>query len=160
MKIQLFITFCFFCLFGFSQQKQFQITWDGTKILATSSTRMEVPSFDKDHFSFTEDSGMRFYAQWSVSSPVNKRSLVLNNVSYANISEVELKDIPRSAIPSSPNAILRNAIDRGEKFAYLELSPIIKDNGVYKKITAFTVDFSYGAETASSNFATKRSGTD
>ena len=153
MKKGLLTAFIVCCFFGFAQQKQFEIHWDGTKIMSTSSTQLEVPNFDKEHFSFSEDKGLIFYAQWPISVLVNERSLNLSNISYSAISSAELKDLPLHLVTSGPNAKLMNAIDRDRKSAYLELSPIIKENGVFKKITSFSITYSNRSQTASNNFA-------
>src|SRR5690606_27725311 len=61
---------------------------------------------------------------------------------YASISISELKSLPLSTIPRTPKLMLRNASARNKNTIYLQLSPIIKQNGVYKKITSFTVNYS------------------
>lgn len=130
--------------FAFSQQKQFNINWEDAIILETETSRIEIPSFEKKHFSFLRDKGIKFYAQWEASSYINENSIELSQIVYQTISTSELKGLPLSTIPETPKAILRNAIDRDNIQAYLEISPIINDRGVYKKITAFTVNYQYG----------------
>lgn len=147
MKKSLLILLVFCSVLGFAQQKKFEIKWQDTKVIATETTKMEVPAFDAAHFSFSEVTGLKYYAQWDVPSSINKTSLRLSNVSYAVMSANELKDLPSQTIPRTPNAILRNAVARGNQSAFLELSPIIKDNGIYKKITSFVIDYNYGSST-------------
>jgi len=144
MKKYLLSLFVIISSFGFSQQKQFNITWEGSTILETETSEIEIPSFNKEHFSFLRSKGLRFSAQWDESSYINENSVELSQVTYSNISASELKGLPLITIPSQPKITLSNAIDRDRVLAYLEITPIIKDRGIYKKITSFTVNYQYG----------------
>ncbi|WP_298894618.1 type IX secretion system sortase PorU [uncultured Psychroserpens sp.] len=145
MKKYLLLLLILASFFGYSQQKQFDISWNEPIILETENSTIEIPSFDKKHLSFLRDNGLVFYAQWEETSYVNKNSVELSQVSYQNISATELRDLPLSTIPSSPKVLLYNAVDRDKVSAYLEITPIINDRGVYKKITSFTVTYQYEA---------------
>ncbi|MFD2550195.1 type IX secretion system sortase PorU [Bizionia sediminis] len=128
----------------FSQEKRFNISWNGTKTLETESFSIKVPSFNTNHFRYTVGSGIAFVAQWPLAQMVNENSATLSNVSYAIIPETELMDLDRVNIPSKPKVSLHNSINRDKINAFLEVSPIIRENGVYKKITGFTVNYSFG----------------
>ncbi|OUS02123.1 peptidase C25 [Flavobacteriales bacterium 33_180_T64] len=145
MKKYLLFSLILFSFFSYSQQKQFNITWEESRVLETESSKIEVPGFDYKHFSFSRKEGLKFYAQWEESSYINEESIEISQVTYQNISRAELKELPIETIPKAPKIILRNAIDRGNISAYLELIPIINDRGVYKKITAFTINYEYGS---------------
>lgn len=146
MKKIFSIFIIFSCVFGLAQQKQFEIGWKQSRILSTETTSLEIPSFNQDHFSFNEVSGIRYYAQWSETSLVNEQSAKLSNISSITISEADLKDVPRATIPSTPLLVLKNVSERGKIFIHVEISPIIRQNGVYKKITGFTINYKYGAQ--------------
>lgn len=142
--LQLSLFFLSMSFFGYSQQKQFTISWEGTIVLATETSSIEVPNFEKKYFNFSREKGIIFSDQWEESSYINENSATISQVTYESISASELKGIPLSTIPLSLEFKLKNAIDRGEISAYFEISPIIKDRGVYKKITGFTLNYQYG----------------
>ncbi|WP_028872956.1 type IX secretion system sortase PorU [Psychroserpens burtonensis] len=144
MKKYLLLLLLFAAFFGYSQQKQFDINWGTTTVLETSSSNIEIPAFNKKHFSFTYKKGITFFSQWEESTYIDENSVELSQVSYTTISSSELKDLPRSTIPKTPKVKLKNAIDRDNISAYLEITPIINDRGIYKKITSFTIDYEYG----------------
>ncbi|WP_040282826.1 type IX secretion system sortase PorU [Psychroserpens damuponensis] len=144
MKKYLLLPLLLLAFFSNAQQKQFNINWESTTILETSNSKIEIPSFNKDHFGFSHKKGITFFSMWEESGYINESSVELSAVSYKNISTSELKDLPLSTIPSSPTLILKNAIDRDNISAYFEITPIINDRGVYKKITSFTIDYQYG----------------
>jgi hypothetical protein len=130
----------------FSQQKTFNITWEGSKVFQTSLFSIEVPSFDEDYLSFNTDSGLLFITEWDSNVLINESSAVLSNVVYATISSSELKSLPLKMIPRTPELTLRNTNARSKRSTFLQLTPIINDNGIYKKITSFTVTYNTSAD--------------
>nr|WP_321230806.1 type IX secretion system sortase PorU [uncultured Psychroserpens sp.] len=145
MKKYLLLPFLLIAFFGNAQQKQFNIDWDGFTVLETQNSSIEIPAFDKKHFGFTYKKGITFFSLWDESTYIDENSVELTQVSYATISVSELKDLPLSTIPNAPQVKLKNAIERDNISAYFEITPIINDRGVYKKITAFTVNYQYGS---------------
>ncbi len=141
MKKKLFFLFLLSFFLGFSQQKRFEINWQGTRIFNTSVSKTEVPAFDPNHFNYDEITGLTFFSQWEVNGAIDEKSIRLTDVSYQVISPTELKDLSIKHLTSSPKVEFRNSTDRNKKFAYLEVSPIINDNGVYKKITSFNITY-------------------
>ncbi|WP_047547940.1 type IX secretion system sortase PorU [Psychroserpens sp. Hel_I_66] len=144
MKKYILLPFLFISLLVYSQQRQFTINWNGYTVLETANSTIEVPSFDKSHFGYSSKKGITFFSQWEVSSQIDENSIELLQVSYETVSVSELKDLSVTTIPNSPQIKLKNAIERENISAYLEITPIINDRGVYKKITAFTVNYQLG----------------
>jgi len=139
-KYSLLITLLFFSI-CFSQQKRFEINWSGTTILKTDYSTIEVPTFNKENFSFDETKGLTFFSEWEANSEINESSVSLSNVNYSVISVTELKGLSINTIPNTPKIKLSNTNARGKRSVFFELTPIINDNGVYKKITSFTVNY-------------------
>ncbi len=142
-KLTLLFLFVFIS-FSFSQEKSFQINWKGSKTLNAESFSVEVPHFQDDNFSFTFENGLKFVAQWKSNTRINENSAQISNISYENIPLNQLKGLRQRQIPSQPQFVLKSALNRGENSLYLEVSPIINENGIFKKITAFTVSYSTG----------------
>ncbi|RLD29663.1 MAG: peptidase C25 [Bacteroidetes bacterium] len=136
-----FLTF----IFSYSQQKSFKIEWSGTETLSTSSSSIEIPAFNKENFNYSYENGLKFVAQWELNGLVNEESIVITKISYASIALNELKDINLKTIPNSIKVKLKNSIARDKNSALIEVSPIIKENGLYKRVTAFTVSYNVRA---------------
>ncbi|WP_338035222.1 type IX secretion system sortase PorU [Lacinutrix himadriensis] len=141
MKKKLLILTLIMPLMMFAQQQTFKITWQDYKTISNEKFSIEVPAFDKEHFNYTLKDGLQFVAQWNTSSLINETSATLSKVSYASISLNELKGVDLKTIPNKLKYSLANSIARDKRNAYLIVSPIIKENGVYKKITSFTVNY-------------------
>jgi hypothetical protein len=142
MKNKLILIFFLSFFLGFSQQKRFDVNWKGTKLLGTSISKLEVPVFDSEHFNFDELNGLTFFAQWDIINTIDEKSIQLTDIAYQVISKNELKDLSIELLPITPKVTLRNLKDRNKRFAYLEVSPIINDKGVIKKINSFNITYS------------------
>ena len=141
MKRQLLIVLFLVSCIGFSQQKRFEINWKGSIELKTDNSSIEVPAFNKENFNFSDIDGLTFFAEWETNSPINENSVSLSNVAYVTIPSSELKSLPINTIPTAPKLEVFNATARDKRTVYMEMTPIIKENGVYKKVTSFTVNY-------------------
>lgn len=141
---------------AFSQKKSFSIDWNGTTKLTFGSNSLELPYFNQENYSYDFDAGLQFIAQWKLSSVIDETSGVISNVRYQSISEQDLRDIDLSKVSRDINFSLKNSKSRNTQFAFLELSPIIKDeNGAYKKLLSFEVSYSSRGGTSRSKINSK-----
>lgn len=153
MKKLLFSVVLISNIFCFSQQKSFELKWDGSRIMATESSSIEVPSFNKDNFRFGYDSGLKFYSQWKSNAYINENSVVIDNISLSTISTSELKGLNLETIPDQVSVKLKNATARGINYIYAEFSPIIRENGIYKRVNRLSI--SYGFQNRDINRSTR-----
>jgi hypothetical protein len=151
MKKSFTLTLFFICFFSFSQQKQFNIGWKGHRILESQFSKVEIPSFDSKHFSFNPEKGLLYFSQWDVNTTINENLVSITNVSYAQITQEELKGLKTTLIPLELSYTLKNINARGKRSAYFEITPIINDKGVFKRITAFTVNYTSGTNNRSTS---------
>lgn len=143
MKEKILVLLLLVSSYAFSQQKSFSIDWNGTTKLTFGVHSLVLPSFNKENYSYDFDAGLQFIAQWEITSAINESSVVLSNVSYQSISEKELLEIDKSKIPTVEKYSLKNSLSRNKRYAFFELSPIIRDeNGAYKKVVSFQLNYS------------------
>jgi len=142
MKNCYFLFFLVISSLCFGQQKQFNIKWAGVKTLESEYGKMQIPAFDAKHFSYDDDRGLMFFVQWDANtSTIDTNSVELSNITYETISEADLKDLNPQLISNTPQYNFYNTNARGKRSNYFEISPIINDRGIYKKITAFTINY-------------------
>jgi hypothetical protein len=139
-KISFLFTLCI-CFSAYSQSDNFVIDWNGTKVLSTESSSVEVPFFNKENFNYSVSDGLVFFSQWKTDALINESTAKIVNVTFEYILESDLKDVKIKTIPKNIKFSLNNSISRNSQTALLELSPIINDNGVFKKITSFTLQY-------------------
>ncbi|PNQ73455.1 peptidase C25 [Hanstruepera neustonica] len=156
MKKKLVLLTIFTTLAAFSQQKTFNINWgEDAKVFGTESFVTSMPSFSAENYYYNPSEGLWFVAQWDIQELVDETSISLSNVASAPISNTDLAGLNRATIPNQVKFELHNSIARDKKSAFLKVSPIIRENGVYKKITSFTVSYrNSGLGQRSSNIRT------
>ncbi|NRB58327.1 MAG: type IX secretion system sortase PorU [Winogradskyella sp.] len=139
---------------GFSQEKSFVINWEGDITIENEYSKIQLPAFDAKYYSYSPSKGIMFFAQWDGERGlVDENSVSISNVSYEIISRAELKDLSTNLIPGELYYSINNTSARGKKGCFLELSPIIEENGTYKKVKSFTV--TYNSNSRSLNFIQK-----
>lgn len=141
MNVTLRLIFIFIVTYSYAQEKHFEISWDGSVVLETAYSKITVPSFDEDHYSFDVHTGLKYFSQWPSEVLIDARTVTLKNVTYVNMSANDLKSYPLETIPKKPVLQFENVTARNKMHAYLELTPIIYDNGMYKKITSFSITY-------------------
>lgn len=141
MKKALFSVFFLFFFISYSQQKQFNIEWSEDTTLFTATSSITVPSFNKKNFSYDLIKGITYTTQWVINQPINERSFSVTNVVYETVSKADLKDLNLNTVPNNLNAVLKNSSGRDRMYAFLQLSPIIFDNGIYKKVLSFNLSY-------------------
>ncbi len=136
------IFFLFFSILCFGQQKQFNINWTGVKVLETDYGIKEVPAFEAKHFNYDAINGLMFFAQWDNNgNTIDENLVVISNVAYETITNSDLKNLNPDLIPETLKYSFFNTNARDKRSSYFEISPIIKDRGVYKKIISFTIQY-------------------
>ena len=158
MKKNFVVILFFASFFSFTQQKNFKISWKGNKVLETTYSKIEIPSFDKNHFSYDSDNGLIFFSEWKETGIINSENATITDIVYEQISKSDLKDLNLETIPTSPKFNLTNTNARGNKSVYFEISPIVKENNSFKKITSFVLNYNLGSNnrttTNSNRFST------
>lgn len=156
MKIQLRLSFLLYlCLVGwgaFSQSKSFEINWsDSLKVYATNYKTFRVPTFDPQKFVLHSDLSVSFADQWQENRLINENTVRIANPVYQSMTRQELGDLDAESIGENHRLVFKNTSARGNRWATIELFPIIKDNAGYKRLTSFTLNYEYTAFASSAN---------
>ena len=143
MKVK-FLFFLLFYVACFSQQKgDVKLDWIEKSEISFNSYKFIVPQFKLENLTFESSSKSLFYTlNLPQTVEIDENSLQITNVIYENISQSQLGDLNINAIPNTINAKLKTTIARDKIYAFIILSPIIKDNSGFKKILSFSYYFS------------------
>ena len=130
----LFVSNCFA-----QQVETIALNWNLPTIYNLSETAINIPQFQSENFNFNvATKAVSFRQVVDLPGLLPREALQIKNINYLNITEADLYDLDRSAIPSSINAKLEAINARGEFKGLLVFSPIIKENGNYKKVISIT----------------------
>ncbi|WP_306353134.1 type IX secretion system sortase PorU [Flavobacterium sp. '19STA2R22 D10 B1'] len=118
------------------------LNWTPKKKVIANATSAVIPQFDGDKQYFDNDRKELFFQlKIPVNSYVDESSLRITNVVFEAISKEEMGDLSTSNLPSNVKNSLKVFNARDKKYAFLSLSPIVKENNTYKKIKSFSYSF-------------------
>ena len=142
MKVK-FLLFLLFSIACFSQQKgDVKLDWIEKTEISFNTYALVFPKFKSENFTFNGANKAIFYTiNLPQSTQVDENSLQITNIIFEPISQSQLGDLNIKAIPNSINATIKQTIARDKIFAYLSLSPIIKEGDEFKKIRSFSYYF-------------------
>jgi len=134
---------------GASQTKTITIYWEGSSpkhsdmYQNNSAQKANEPSWDLLNLDLGP--GVPSYTtQWEDSNFADKNSVRVFNVKYGSPSSTELAKIDNNLIPEQLTYSIATTSARDILYTIFTISPIIKENGIYKKLLSFSVDYSYG----------------
>ena len=140
MKRAIFLFLIFFPLLVQSQvQGSVTLKWSKDSKFQYGEKVYNIPQFESRNLEFNEvKKSIVFRLNIPASGVVNERSLIISNVVYETIPANELGDLDRSAIPAKLTAEIRNVSARDSKFAFLTVSPIVKNGDSFSRVTSFS----------------------
>ena len=143
------LTFIFFAysLALFSQSKKVVLDWGDTSAQAFKGNELAANPLHYNSFDNT------YVAQWEDNGFANPTSLKVSNLVLENISKNQLSDINEAAIPSEVSIELISSDARELIYTMVSLPAIINQNGIYKRVISFDVNYTYSSQPKSLNRA-------
>ena len=114
---------------------------------------MTIPQFDVRNFvfdSYTKE--LLFAIKIPLEKPADENSLEISNVFYEIVSEASLGDLTISKLPSRLEASISSIYVRNKIVARLQVSPIIKEGSIYKRVKSFDYSFRESSNSTSRRF--------
>ncbi|WP_128762324.1 type IX secretion system sortase PorU [Leeuwenhoekiella aestuarii] len=142
MKQLLVFAFSIFNLFLLvAQQKQFAISWSENVNVSTIQQPLLVPGFEETNFSYSPVTGIRYLNRWRAEGAVDLNTVRLQNIVYERVNSQTLLSLKQDLIPEAHKLKASNSNARGTGFFEFSFSPIIKSDGVIKRVTSFTISY-------------------
>ncbi len=148
MKTAFLYILLFSFSFVFSQTRRVQLNWEETSSKATSVNVSQKSSVLKTNMFFTLEEN-KYVEQWVDDGFANPTSVVLSNIAYENISVNDIAGMDTSILPRDVQYTISSNYGRDIIYTSLSFSPIINQNGIYRKVVSF--DISYQKSTPASN---------
>ncbi|MHA3787374.1 type IX secretion system sortase PorU [Flavobacterium hauense] len=146
MKNKILLFTLLYSLFSFAQQRgEIILNWtDGVKS-SLAGKPLVLPQFQQEYFDYDADRNViRFAHAFPVSGPVDQKSLQISNIVYESVTADKFGSLSVKAITADINSGIHTSKARGEFFARISLSPIIKEGSGYKRVKSFTYSYALG----------------
>ncbi len=144
MKKIIYLVILLNIAFVSAQQKgEITIHWTEKATSNVGDQKITLPQFDPLNFQFDHYTKQLFFNfKIPLTKEINENTLQITNIVYENILVSELGDLSISSIPTKPNAVAKNTKSRTDLFAFISISPIIKEGNNFKKIKSFSYSLS------------------
>ena len=117
------------------------IEWTDKKEMAYGDFKIIIPQFTGESFHYDASQKTLLYTlKIKELVSFDEGKVKLTNVIYETITTAQLGDLAPENIPKTANASLKVNISRDTKEAFISLSPIIKDDFGFKRITSFSYE--------------------
>ena len=153
MKKIIYLTSLLLTSFCFSQQKgNVIINWSSTSELNIGETKINVPQFQSENYQLDSYTKELFFSKKLASTSFgDEKSLEIFNLETEIIPENILGDLDRTKIPSITDAKIINNYARNDIIVSIQITPIIKEGDLYKRVKSFSYSFNSKAEVANRN---------
>ena len=117
------------------------LDWTDKKEMSYGDFKVVIPHFTGNNFHFDAAQKALLYTL-KIKDPVtfNEGKVTITNATYETITTSQLGDLASENIPKTINASLKITISRDIKEAFINLSPLIKDDFGYKRIKSFSYE--------------------
>ena len=124
---------------GYSQDKGMaELKWKEKDVFLTGSFSNSIPQFQQENFQFNVYNKTITCFITLVSANFNENSTVeILNPVFESISESNLGELNKKEIPNSIESEFKLIIARNKTIGQIFITPIIKENNVFKKLIRF-----------------------
>jgi hypothetical protein len=140
MKKTLLYILVLFVSNSFAQQTEtITLNWTTQTDYSLGDIVVNIPQFQSANFDFNvAKKAITFRKVFDLSSLLQKDAIQIKNVTFENIVEADLYDLDKTNIPANINVKFETINSRGVFSGLLLFNPIIKENGIFKKVTSIT----------------------
>lgn len=133
----------------FSQRQTISITWESndTGKVSESNGESQVAPGRRDLYASSSlefnSQRLMFHRQWRDTRMANPASARITNVRYAPLSAAERSRLNPELVPEQLQYSLRSSRGRDILFTMVSITPVVRQNGVYRKVRSFELSYDY-----------------
>src|SRR5690606_24220922 len=131
----------------YPQSKKVILDWQSPSAQGIKNAKLTANLLYYNNFDNT------YIAQWEDTGFANPSSLKVSNIVMENISKSQLFDVDESVIASEVSIDIISSEARDVIYTMVSLPAIVNQNGVYKRVISFEVDYTYSSQPKSLNKA-------
>ncbi|PKP25616.1 MAG: peptidase C25 [Bacteroidetes bacterium HGW-Bacteroidetes-2] len=140
MRNLLLCVFLFSFLFVSGQTRRVQLDWGkSSQKLSTLVSSQKPKALETNLFFILEEN--KYVEQWVDNSFANPSSIKLSNIVFETVSANDLIGMEVSLIPKEVKYSISSNLGRDIIYTSLTFTPVISQNGIYKKVMSFDVAY-------------------
>lgn len=138
-----------------STNEKIEIKWEQESAVVTSkNSSIKVPvvegqSLDSKQLPF-------FFKSWNIPKGQEVDNYSISNIQYSTISSARFSDLSVNLIPKKISSSLEISNARNKSFLVLEVSPLVYENGVLRKVISFEINYSLRVKVNSAKYRSSK----
>ena len=158
-KTILFITLFLLPFLLLAQTKNITIQWSDASAKASSVSNIikkantnNTKRNTYDHLRLQiSDEELLFKDQWRDTGFADENSIEISNVSYGALTSKERQKINEALVPDQLTYSIHSSKARDVIYTMVSISPVVKNNGQYRKVQSFSVSYKKGGQQNQNN---------
>ena len=130
----------------FSQSLKFDVDWNGTEEYFIGKKSFIIPNSKNFKNNYAYSGYYKIVNQWQDDKIIDQSSVIISNIQYSNLNIEQFSGLKEIDFQENVELNLNSSISKNKIFSFLEITPIILQNGVYKKIESFDIDYKYSTK--------------
>ena len=143
MRIITFLALLLISANFFSQSSQIDINWEGNEHYNIANMSLIVPKSKDFKNNYSYGDYYRIVKQWESDRIIDESSIEISNIIYSDIDISQFNGLEKINFPKEASFKFNSSISKNLIFSFLELDPIIYEDGKYNKVESFVVTHRY-----------------
>ena len=140
--------FVFFSLIisSFNIQAQFleyNIDWNGNTQYELEQKKVSVPQVKNFNTNYSFNQSYFLVKQWKDNQIIDVNSVRLVRAEFSEININNFSGLEKIKFPNKIEFQLNTSISKNELFSFLEINPIIFEDGIYKKLDKILIEYEF-----------------
>jgi len=151
MRIITFLSLILISTNFFSQSSQIDIDWFGEEQYNIGNLSLIVPNSKNFKNNYSYGDYYKIVKQWESDKIIDESSVEISNIIYSDIDISEYNGLEKINFSNEANFRFNSSISKNKIFSFLELEPIIFEDGKYKRVESFVVNYSFSERSKNNN---------
>ena len=143
MRIITFLSLILISSNFLSQSSQIDIDWFGDVQYNIGNISLIVPNSKNFKNNYSYRDYYRVVKQWESDRIIDESSVEISNIIYSDIDISDYNGLEKINFSKEANFRFNSSISKNKIFSFLELDPIIFDDGKYKIVESFIINYRF-----------------
>ena len=143
MRIIAFLSLILFYVNNYSQSLQIEVDWVGDEQYNVGKKSFNIPLSKNFKNNYSYGDYYSIVRQWENDKLIDKSSVIISNIKYSEIDIDRFNGLEKNKFNNQFNINFNSSVSKNKIFSYLELEPIIFDDGIYKRVESFEVNYRF-----------------
>ena len=126
-----------------AQLLEYNIDWNGNTQYELEQKKVSVPQVKNFNTNYSFNQSYRLVKQWKDNQIIDVNSVRLVRAEFSEINIDNFSGLEKIKFPNKIEFQLNTSISKNELFSFLEINPIIFEDGIYKKLDKILIEYEF-----------------